>query len=79
MKPNPHCSLLQLENLRDLLGRQLLHVVEYENDPQRRRDAQDRLMQQMVLLGLEQAQFRAFAGILEQQLQLFIAWHQLVE
>ena len=60
MKPNPHSSLLQLENLRDLLGSQLLHVVEHENDAQGRGDAQDRLMQQTMLLGLEQVAFGTF-------------------
>ena len=36
-------------------------------------------MQQMVLLGVEQVAFGALSGILEQQSQLFIARHQLVE
>src|ERR1039458_5298273 len=65
--------------LRDLLGSQLLHVVEHENDTQGRRDAQNRLVQQMMLLGVEQVAFGALSGILEQQPQLFIARHQLVE
>ena len=51
MQANPNRSRLQSENLGDLFGCEFLHVVEHENDAQRSRYAQDRLMQQMVLLG----------------------------
>jgi hypothetical protein len=66
VKPNPNRSLLKRENLRNLLGGQLFHIVEYENDAQSRWDAQDRLMQQMVLLGGEEVAFRSRRGILKQ-------------
>ena len=58
MEANPHRSRLQSENLRHLLGLQLLHVVEHEDNAQLDRDAQDCLVQQMVLLGVEQIAFR---------------------
>ena len=79
MKTNSHGPLLQIENLGNLFGGQLLHIMEYEDDTQRRRDAQDRLMQQMVLLGLEQIGLGTISCILEQQSQLFIARHQLIK
>jgi len=47
MKTDSDCALLQIENLCNLLGGQLFHIVEHEDNPQRRRDAQDGLMQQM--------------------------------
>ena len=65
MKPNSDRPRLQLENLSNLLSRQFLHIVQDENNAQWRGNAEDRLMQQMALLGLKQPQFRALAGILE--------------
>src|ERR1019366_326702 len=79
MKPNPNRSLLKRENLRNLLGGQLLHIVEHENNSQGWRDAQNRLMQQMVLLGREDIAFRSNCGILKQSPQFFVVRHQLVE
>jgi hypothetical protein len=66
MKPNPNRSLLKFENLRDLLGGQLFHIVEHKNDAQGRRNAQNRLMQQLVLLGGDDVAFRARSGIRQQ-------------
>jgi hypothetical protein len=53
METNPDRPGLQVENMSDLFGCQFLHVVEHKNDAQLDRDAQDRLMQQVVLLGVE--------------------------
>ena len=58
MKTNSHGTLLQIENPGNLLGGQLFHVMEYEDNTQRRRYAQDRLMQQLVLFGVEQIGLR---------------------
>ena len=38
MQPDPHRSRLQIENLRNLLGGQLLHVVKHENHAQLERE-----------------------------------------
>jgi len=54
MQPNPNCSLLERENLRNLLGGQLLHIVEHENNAQGWGDAQNSLVEQVVLLGGEE-------------------------
>src|ERR1039457_2146542 len=36
MEPNSHSSRLQVENLCNLIGGQILHIMEDENDAQRR-------------------------------------------
>jgi len=79
MKPNPNRSLLKRENLRNLLGGQLLHIVEHKNNAQGWRDAQNCLVEQMVLLGREDIAFRSHPGILKQSPQFIIVRHQLVE
>ena len=79
MQANPHRSLLKRENLRNLLGGQLFHIVEHKNDAQSGRDAEDCLMQQVVLLGGEDILFRACRGILKQPAQFFAVRHQLIE
>jgi hypothetical protein len=66
MKPNPNRSLLKREDLRNLLGGQLFHIVEHENNAQGWRDAQNSLVEQMVLLGGEEIAFRSHRGILKQ-------------
>lgn len=66
MKTDPHRSLLQIENLCHLLGSQLFHIVEHEDNPQRRRDAQNSLVEEMVPLGVKQVGFGAVSSILEQ-------------
>ena len=71
--------LLQVEDFRHLFGGQFLHVVEDKNDAQIGGDAQDGLMQKMVLLGVQQVAFRTSAGILEQTSKLIFGRHQLVE
>src|SRR5271165_5610625 len=79
MKPNPNSSLLKRKNLCNLFGGQLLHIVENENDAQGRRDAQNCLVEEMVLLGSEEIAFRSHRGILNQSPQFFIVRHQLLE
>jgi hypothetical protein len=74
MKTNPHGPLLQVENLRNLLGRQFFHIMEHKNNPQSWRDAKDRLMEEVVLLGIEQVAFGSCPDVLEKQPQFFIAW-----
>ena len=53
--------------------------MEHENNAQGRRDAQNRPVQQMVLLGRDDIAFRSHGGILKQSPQFFIVGHQLVE
>ena len=79
MKPNPNRSLLKREDLRNLLGGQLFHIVEHENNAQGWRDTQNGLVEQVVLLGGEEIAFRSHRGILKQSSQFFIVRHQLVE
>ena len=59
MKPDPDGSRLKLQDLRNLLGGEFFHVVEHKNNAQWRGDDEDRLMQQMMLFGVEQIPFRA--------------------
>ena len=44
MQPNPNGSRLKVEHLRNLLGRQFLHVAKYKNNAQLRGNTQDRLV-----------------------------------
>ena len=64
VQPNPDRPRLKIENLCHLFGGQLFHIVEDKNNPQLSRDAQDRLMQKMVLLCMKQVAFRTLACIL---------------
>jgi len=66
MKPNPNRSLLKRENLCHLFCGQLLHIVEHENNAQGWWDAQNRLVQQVVLLGGKKIAFRSGTGIRKQ-------------
>ncbi len=79
MKPDPDGSRLKLQDLRNLSGGEFFHVVEHKNNAQWRGDDEDRLVQQMMLFGVEQIRFRAVAGILEELPQLIVARHQLIE
>jgi hypothetical protein len=44
MQPDPNGPRLKVENLRNLFGRQFLHVAKYKNKAQLRRNTQDRLV-----------------------------------
>ena len=79
MQPDPDRPRLQVENLRDLFGGQLLHVVQHKNNAQLRGNPQDRLMQQVVLLGVEQIAFGTLGGILQQSSQFRLVGHQLIQ
>ncbi len=79
MKPNPHCPLLQCENLSHLLCRQILHIVQHKNNAQRCGNTQNSLMKKMILFALQQVPFRALPGILQQTAQLLIARHQFIQ
>ena len=79
MQADPDRSRLQIENPRDLAGGQLLHVMKHKNHAQRRGDAQNRLVQQIVPFGVEQIAFRSSGRIRKQQPQFRIVGHQLIE
>ncbi|HEY1255387.1 MAG TPA: hypothetical protein VGF01_11440 [Terracidiphilus sp.] len=79
MQPDPNGSRLKVKYLRNLSGRQFLHVAKYKNNAQLRRDMQDRLVQKMILLGMKQMIFRTLACILQQPSQLCCIGHQLIQ
>lgn len=64
MEANPHGPGLQVENLRNLIGGQILHIVEHKDDAQRRGNAQDCAMEQIVLLGVKKMSLGILSGIL---------------
>lgn len=53
MKANADSSNLQAKYFCDLLGIQLFHIVENQNDPQRRGYLQDSLMQELMFLAMD--------------------------
>ena len=79
MQPDPDGSLAQIENLRDLLGRQFLHVVKDEHHAQRRRNPENCLLHLVVLFGMEKIILGTPTRILQQPPKFRIVGHQFIE
>src|ERR1039457_7050229 len=79
VEPDPYRARLEVENLSDLFGRQLLHVVQYKHEPQLHRDGQHRLMQKLMLRPLQESTLRSYLGILEEPSKFRVVRHQVVE
>ena len=67
VKANPDGALLDVENLSDLSGVEILHIVEDKDDAISRRDAENRLLDERFLLAAEQGAFRIFGRSFEEK------------
>ena len=64
MEPDPHCSRLDAEDLSNLFGVEILHIVQHEDQSILRWDCQNRSLQALTLLRLREMRFRGRPGVL---------------
>jgi len=80
MQPNAHGSGLDGQDLRNLVRIELLHIVKHQNDPVLRRQSQDGLVEQAMILAAPGRVLRARGRIGQQQgFQFALVGEQLIE
>lgn len=80
MQPNAHGSGLDGEDLRHQIRIELLHIVKHQNDPVLRRQSQDGLVEQAMILAAPGRVLRARGRIGQQQgFQLRVVGQELIE
>lgn len=79
MQADAHGAGLEIEDLRDLLGGELFHVVQDKDEAQRRGDFEDGAMELVVGFGAEDVFLWGACGVGEKVGELVAVGHQLVE